>query len=148
MSQIRRQFGFAIVAWALILLQVVVLLAFSAWIHSSAVDEGDYLAVGISHWQLGNFEQARVPPLVRLSAAVPVILFGEPATNWSSVLTGPGNRPEWTAGPRDSHSRGILDPDLLRATVFWNSPLGSKNHSPQLAEIPFSRGSNRRLAEK
>jgi len=101
---------------ALIVLQLV-LLGYSAWSHSPAGDEIAYLPAGISHWQLGRFDLARVsPPLVRACAAVPVMLFGKPATDWKPIEEGFDGRPEWIAGPRFVELNG--------ATTFWLFTLG------------------------
>lgn len=101
---------------ALIVLQLV-LLVYSAWTHSPAGDEIAYLPAGISHWQLGRFELARVsPPLVRACAAVPVILFGKPVTDWRAIAEGSGSRPEWIAGPRFVELNG--------PRTFWLFTLG------------------------
>src|SRR5436190_11716907 len=100
MSDFRRRPRLQFAAFGLLAMQSV-LLAWNSWAHSPVVDEIAYLPAGISHWQLGTFELASVsPPLVRLCAAVPVLLFAEPVTNWGSISIWPGSRPEWAAGPQ------------------------------------------------
>jgi len=104
------------VAWTLILLQLI-LVAYSAWVHSPTLTEVAYLPAGISHWQLGRFELASVsPPLVRLCAAIPAIVIGDPITDWSSFPHGTGSRPEWTAAPQFVELNG--------PRTFWLFTLG------------------------
>lgn len=60
-----------------ILVLYATMLAWGDYCHSPIADEPAYLASGISHWQHGHFELCKVsPPLVRLVAAVPVVLSG------------------------------------------------------------------------
>ena len=60
----------------------VCLLAWGAYRHSPTYDEPAHLAAGISHWQSGRFDLYRVnPPLVRMVAALPVMLAGT-QTDW------------------------------------------------------------------
>lgn len=61
----------------------IILLIYSAIIHSPTNGEVPALSAGIYHWQTGNFDLFRVnPPLVRMVAAIPV-LFCNPQTDWS-----------------------------------------------------------------
>ena len=61
----------------------VLLLAWSAMVHSPTNGEVPALAAGIYHWQEGRFDLFRVnPPLVRMVAAIPVLLCA-PKTDWS-----------------------------------------------------------------
>lgn len=61
----------------------IILLIYSATIHSPTNGEVPALSAGIYHWQTGNFDLFRVnPPLVRMVAAIPV-LFCNPKTDWS-----------------------------------------------------------------
>lgn len=56
------------------------------------------MAAGVSHWQLQRFELYRVnPPLVRMIAAIPVLLTGV-ETDWSGFYEGPGARPIFEIG--------------------------------------------------
>jgi 4-amino-4-deoxy-L-arabinose transferase-like glycosyltransferase len=72
------------------------LLAWSATRHSPSHDEVGHLAAGVSHWELGRFELYCVnPPLVRMLAAVPVVL-SRPNTDWR-IPVGMA-RPEWQVG--------------------------------------------------
>ena len=51
------------------------LLGWGALRHSPPWDEVPHLVAGISHWELGRFDLYRVnPPLVRIVAALPVIV--------------------------------------------------------------------------
>ena len=80
------------------LLVHAVLLGWSATRHSPTVDEVGHMAAGISHWQLERFDLYRVnPPLVRLVAALPVVLCG-PKTDWGTYSDAPGSRTEFDAG--------------------------------------------------
>jgi hypothetical protein len=75
----------------LILAIHVALLAWGAYSHSPTIDEIAYLPAGLSHWQLGNFELAKVsPPLVPSIAAIPLLAFGA-ETNWSHLDPTPGS---------------------------------------------------------
>lgn len=59
----------------LLLLIHASLLAWGAAHHSPTIDEVRHLPAGLSHWQLGRFDAYRVnPPLVRMVAALPVLL--------------------------------------------------------------------------
>jgi hypothetical protein len=76
----------------------VLLLVWSAYIHSPTNGEVSALAAGIYHWQEGKFDLFRVnPPLVRMIAAVPV-LFCEPQTDWSLNHDRLANRDEFPVG--------------------------------------------------
>jgi 4-amino-4-deoxy-L-arabinose transferase-like glycosyltransferase len=62
------------------------------------LEEVDYLAAGLSHWQFGRFEMASVsPPLVRLVAAIPVLL-AHPKYDWHSYNTDVQSRSEHEVG--------------------------------------------------
>ncbi len=87
-------------AWGAVLLIAVqsVLLAYSAYVHSPTLNEPAHLAAGISHWQLGDFELYRVnPPLVRMVAALPVLLAGV-ETDWHRLHRYAGVRSEFAVG--------------------------------------------------
>ena len=74
------------------------LLAYAATRHSPTALEGPLLAAGVSHWELGRYELYRVnPPLVRMVAAIPVVLAGC-ETNWKRFVDGPRTRPEYSIG--------------------------------------------------
>ena len=76
----------------------VALLAWGAADHSPSVDEVGHMAAGVSHWQFGRFDLYRVnPPLVRLVAAIPVVL-SQPETDWSGYSDFPSARPEFSCG--------------------------------------------------
>lgn len=74
------------------------LLAYAATRHSPTALGGPLLAAGVSHWELGRYELYRVnPPLVRMVAAIPVMLVGCEA-DWSRFVDGPRTRPEYSIG--------------------------------------------------
>jgi 4-amino-4-deoxy-L-arabinose transferase-like glycosyltransferase len=74
------------------------LLAYSAYVHSPTLNEPGHLVAGLSHWKFGRFEVYRVnPPLVKMIAALPVILAGY-EEDWSGFYEGPGARPEMAMG--------------------------------------------------
>lgn len=74
------------------------LLAYGAAVHSPTYNEPAHLVAGLSYWHFGTFEVYSVnPPLVRMVAAIPVLLAGC-ETNWSSFREGPGARPEMVMG--------------------------------------------------
>ncbi|MEZ6132694.1 MAG: glycosyltransferase family 39 protein [Planctomycetaceae bacterium] len=76
----------------------VALCMWGAYVHSPTVDEPAYLASGLSHWQLGRFDLCKVsPPLVRLVAAIPVML-AQPGYDWKDYKVGPGVRSEHAVG--------------------------------------------------
>ena len=88
-------------SWILVIVLLVIhalLLGYSATKHSPTALEGPLLAAGVSHWELGRYELYRVnPPLVRMVAAIPVMLVGC-ETNWTRFVDGPRTRPEYTIG--------------------------------------------------
>ncbi|WP_153558847.1 glycosyltransferase family 39 protein [Roseimaritima sediminicola] len=62
---------------AVVFVLYTLMLGWSAYRHSPIADEPAYLASGVSHWKHGHFELCKVsPPLVRLVAAIPVVLAG------------------------------------------------------------------------
>ena len=74
------------------------LLGYSATKHSPTALEGPLLAAGVSHWELGRYELYRVnPPLVRMVAAIPVMIVGC-ETDWKRFVDGKRTRPEYTIG--------------------------------------------------
>ena len=76
----------------------VLLLVWSASIHSPTNGEVPALSAGIYHWQEGRFDLFRVnPPLIRMVAAIPV-LFCEPKTDWSLNRDRLTNRDEFPVG--------------------------------------------------
>lgn len=102
----------------------IALLAISAWLHSPVIDEVPHLPSGISHWQLGRFELYRVnPPLVRMVAAVPVMLAGA-KTDWAHYVEGNGVRPIANVGNDFLYANG--------ESVTWYYTLA------RWACIPFS----------
>jgi hypothetical protein len=100
------------------------LLGGSAYRHSPVVTEVGHLPAGISHWQFGRFDLYRVnPPLVRMIAALPVLL-ARPQTNWNSYSTDPLTRSETAVG--------IDFVSVNGSRAFWFYTLG------RWACIPFS----------
>jgi Dolichyl-phosphate-mannose-protein mannosyltransferase len=70
------------------------LLAYSAYVHSPTLNEPGHLVAGLSYWKFRRFDIYRVnPPLVRLIAALPVLVAGY-NEDWSAFYDGPGARPE------------------------------------------------------
>ena len=89
---------YALIAAAAILLVHVLLLGLSAVRHSPVRDELGHLPAGISHWQYGRFELYRVnPPLVRMVAALPVMLAGC-QTDWRAFDSDLHERCEYAVG--------------------------------------------------
>jgi len=79
---------------ALLLLAHAALLAWGAYRHSPAIDAWAHLPSGLIHWQQGRFDLYRVnPPLVRLVAAVPLLLVG-PHAQWEIPPASGAHRPE------------------------------------------------------
>lgn len=75
-----------------------VLLGWGAYLHSPTFDEVAYLPAGVSHWELGRFDLASVsPPLVRLMAAIPVVL-SEHKTEWRHYDISPSTTPAHAVG--------------------------------------------------
>ena len=103
----RRNGGNALVA-ALLALHAA-MLAWGAWRQSPTIDEFVYLPAGVSHWQLGDFGLCKVsPPLVRLVAALPVLLC-QPVTDWTVYPTqepSPTFRADFPAGRRFLEANG------------------------------------------
>ena len=93
-----RLFRGTVVSVALLLIVHALLLDYAATKHSPTALEGPLLAAGVSHWELGRYELYRVnPPLVRMVAAIPVMLVGC-ETDWSRFIDGPRTRPEYSIG--------------------------------------------------
>lgn len=85
---------------SLVLLQVL-LLGWSARVHSPTWDETGHLAAGISHWELGRFDLYSVnPPLVRTVAAAGAMAFDEPKMDWDYYRSDPTMRTEVLLGRR------------------------------------------------
>lgn len=81
----------------LILLQIGIL-GYSAIQNSPTRLEPALLAAGVSHWELGRHDLYCVnPPLVRMVAAIPVMLLGYQA-DWSCYDVSPDRRPEFCVG--------------------------------------------------
>jgi Dolichyl-phosphate-mannose-protein mannosyltransferase len=101
------------------------LLAYSALVHSPVTTEVGHLPAGISHWTFGRFDLYRVnPPLVRMVAAAPVMLFGDPKLDWSHYSLDPHVRAETPVGIDFVNANG--------SQVFWLYTIG------RWACIPFS----------
>lgn len=74
------------------------LIGYSATLHSPTALEPGSLAAGISHWRFRRFELFRVnPPLPRMIAAIPVILWGYEG-DWEEFNDIPGSRPGYRVG--------------------------------------------------
>ena len=82
------------------------LLAWGALRHSPGWDEPGHLVAGLSHWRYGRFELYRVnPPLVRLAAAVPVMIAGYEMPE-DGFFYYPHGRAEHTVGETFLRSNG------------------------------------------
>lgn len=91
---------------AVILLAHLAILSVSASLNSPLHNEVAHLPAGISHWQHGSFALYRVnPPLVRMIAAIPVLLFGE-RQEIPPFDNGPYARPEFQVGVQYAHQNG------------------------------------------
>jgi hypothetical protein len=114
----------ALRAMLAILVVHTVLLAWSGHAHSPVSSEVGHLPSGVSHWRFGHFDLYRVnPPLVRMIAALPVLL-ANPATDWSSYSPYPTVRSESSVGNDFINANGQRS--------FWLYTLG------RWACIPFS----------
>jgi hypothetical protein len=83
------------------------LLAYSATRHSPTFNELGHLPAGICHWQFAMFELYRVnPPLARMVAAAPVLLFCDPKTDWSNYQLDPLSRETIPMGIRFAKANG------------------------------------------
>ncbi|HQU44945.1 MAG TPA: glycosyltransferase family 39 protein, partial [Pirellulales bacterium] len=72
------------IAVCALLIGHALLVVLTAWRCSPTRDEPAHLAAGISHWRFGDFSLYRVnPPLVRMLAALPVLLAGADE-DWSA----------------------------------------------------------------
>lgn len=90
-------FRSALVA-AVLLMVHAVLLGWGAYVHSPTLNEPAHLVAGIDHWESARFDLYRVnPPLVRMVAAMPVMLAGA-NEDWGSYHDAPGARPEFALG--------------------------------------------------
>jgi hypothetical protein len=98
----KRHSGFALAVLAL----HWALLAWSAWRHSPTQLELFHLPAGISHLALGRFDLCRVnPPLVRMTAALAVMLAG-PRIDWRSYDADPLVRAEYSVGLDFAYANG------------------------------------------
>lgn len=87
------------------------LLGWLSYRQSPTIDEIAYLPAGISHILFGNQELYRAnPPLVRMLAAVPVILCN-PDVSWSAYDRRPSARPEFFIGQ--------VFAERNRSKIFW-----------------------------
>jgi Dolichyl-phosphate-mannose-protein mannosyltransferase len=95
-SFLRLHFGLCFVVCVLAIHGVM--LAWTAFQDAPTLEEVDYLAAGLSHWHFGSFALASVsPPLVRLVAAIPVVL-ANPKYDWHSYNPNPVNRADQEVG--------------------------------------------------
>jgi len=89
-------------------------LAWSAWVHSPAIDEVAHLPAGISHWVLGRFELYAVnPPLPRMLSALPVLAMN-PETPWEGYSKRIDARSEFPVGMNFVKSNGARSMMLYR----------------------------------
>lgn len=76
----------------------VLLLVQAAFLDSPTFDEVGHLPAGLSHWRFANFDAYRVnPPLVRMVAALPVLIAG-PKMDWQASARGKFHRLEFALG--------------------------------------------------
>ncbi|HET6880592.1 MAG TPA: phospholipid carrier-dependent glycosyltransferase [Pirellulales bacterium] len=74
------------------------MLGYAATQHSPTMMEPGLLSGGLSHWEFGRFDAYCVnPPLVRMVAAVPVIIAGYNA-DWTALHDAANARPEFQLG--------------------------------------------------
>ena len=99
----RTWYSFAVLA----LLSVhAALLVVGAIVHSPTLDEPAHLVAGVCNWQFGNFTVYKVnPPLVRLVAAIPVLLSGV-ETDWQGLNESPESRLEFPLGEQFVRTNG------------------------------------------
>ncbi|MAX37794.1 MAG: hypothetical protein CME33_14650 [Gimesia sp.] len=75
------------------------LLAWQAYRYSPTADEPAHLASGISHWKSGDFDLYRVnPPLVRMVAALPILVVAPKCVVNEATEASPYSRREFTVG--------------------------------------------------
>lgn len=95
---------------------LVCCIAYSAVVHSPAVDEVGHLPSGIAHWHLNRFEPYAVNPhLVRMVASTPVLTMN-PKLDWSALAGKDikvSDRVEWKLGRRFVELNGP------RAMTMW-----------------------------
>jgi hypothetical protein len=111
-------------ALAALLTLHAVLLAYGAFAHSPAIDEWGHLPCGLLYWTEGRTDVYRVnPPLVRMVAALPVLIAGP--------------KVDWTV-PK---AEGVYRPELLAAMHFcltYGADAFPYFAWARLACIPFS----------
>jgi hypothetical protein len=91
----------------LILCIQVVLLAWSAYVHSPTHLEVFHLPAGLSHWELSRYDLYKVnPPLIRTVAAFPVWLSSH-VSNYVSYQSDPFIRAEYAVGIDTMHANGL-----------------------------------------
>ncbi len=109
---------------AALLILHALMLTWTAYRDSPVLDEVAHLPAGISHLHFGRFDLFHVnPPLVRMVAAVPVVLAG-PETDWDRYDARPGVRKEFFVGTDFINANGKRS--------FWYFTLA------RWACIPFS----------
>jgi hypothetical protein len=81
-----------------VLLIHTLLLAYSGYVHSPTLNEPGHLVAGLSHWKFGSFDlYPNNPPLVRMVAALPVLLAGY-VEDWSRFSDAPGAMSQFVIG--------------------------------------------------
>lgn len=94
----------------------IMMLSYSASIHSPTSDEVAHLAAGLRSLRNGEFDLYRVnPPLVKSVAALPLLLT-EYETDWTHFRPEPTERCEWTVG----HDFAVANGER----IFWLVTLG------------------------
>ena len=83
---------------AVMMLINIILLSYSAYVHSPTLNEPGHMVAGISHWKFSRFDLYSVnPPLTRMIAVLPVFCAGY-EMDWIDYREGPGARCEMGLG--------------------------------------------------
>jgi hypothetical protein len=81
---------------------------------TASADEPAHLPSGYTYWKTGDFRlNPEHPPLVKLIAALPIVLFTDPVVNW--------NDPSWKGSPPDEVRFGVrfLYSNDADEMLFW-----------------------------
>ena len=108
-----------------------VLLLHGALVHYPCVDEVAHLPAGYSHWKYSDFKLYAVnPPLVRVVAAIPLVVLQRDPFLWEQQVYGVGYRPEFAVGRRAvdqykiAYYRWFFYPRVLCILLFVIGGLG------------------------
>ena len=81
---------------------------------TAAADEPAHLPAGYTYWKTGDFRlNPEHPPLIKLLAALPIVLFMDPVVKWED--------PNWTKDPPDQTAFGVrfLYSNNADEMLFW-----------------------------